>query len=244
MKKNILSMMAGALLVAELTACGGSGSNLPTDGIFGELPAAVGDYEEQMYDAFESALSSDFRKEWISKCKEIDSVAMDAVFVEAEKLKDKDFATEIDPGIPWKMITPFKLDIEHSKVLSKVGEASIQKIPSSSTHICLSLVCEVENTEQNDPRPSFNVFFIDKNGVPFYPVRNTIYSTSPKDVDPGSRGKCTIIVDITPWNVKLLSKANKILIKNDSKLWRDLWEIRYSVEKAYEKRFEEIFKNR
>lgn len=235
-KDNIFVILFTVIVCAMafgLSSCNGShGTNLPTDGIFGELPSAA-DYEKQLVDALESAVTSsgngnEINRIWESKSKEIDSLINAGVMAEAQKLKDKDFPTEITQEIPWKIVVPFRLNLEKSE------------------NNTLYFIAEVENTDKNDVS-GFGVILVDKNGAPLFAIKHDKYYDSEgyaNSADMGAKGKFEARIDVTPWNAKLLSKADKFLITRswypNDKLYEEAKDSTSSAEKAYKKKLDDI----
>lgn len=148
MKKNILKMMALALLCVGLTACGGNSSNggssdIPSDGVLGEygpeLYEMVNEYEITLRNAEDSlfGLALEKQDEKIGKkykeVKERRIALLEEIKKKAEEaseaLRGKEIATMIVNDGAIKVVEPFKI---------------------KSISGCLSMVCEctVELTEE------------------------------------------------------------------------------------------------
>lgn len=212
-----------------------SGSKLPTDGIFGDLPAIINDFGEQSIGLFEAVINTEDEKEMMellgSKREAIDSTTKAALKVAFEKLGDKEFPTDVSAEVPLKVITPFKI------------------VPEKSKDEGLFFSAEVENTGKiGVGKDMFRishiyVMFIDKDGQPLCTLKDHSYIAEDalKISEIGSRAHITTKVKFTPWNAEWLSHAAKFLIVDyKSDFFKQANDTTKAAEWAYQKKTLEL----
>lgn len=124
--RNLMAIGAMALVAGMFSACGGGGSNsaeaeaaaLPTDGILGELPKVVAEFEaaEAAVDAKYEELKKDdpekakaFLKEYMSQGNRT-KFKKETLPAAGKALEGKEISTEIAEGLPLKLEKNFTLN--------------------------------------------------------------------------------------------------------------------------------------
>ena len=236
--KRFISYLPAVMVVMcalglELTSCkdgsSNSSSNLSSDGIFGEVPVVASNVGEQMDDLFKSLDKSENNEEILKillKTKGLDSTANAAINAATEKLKDKEFPTEVASEVPLKIISPFKINFEKTKNQQLYIQAIVENTGKFGTG---SGMFKLDH---------LRVMLIDKDGQPLFTLKDHYYITLEKEIikltDIGSKAEFTSKLDVEPWNAEWLSKADKFLIVNsESDIFKQANDTTKSAERAY-----------
>ena len=227
-------MVVMCALGLELTSCkngsSNSSSNLSSDGMFGEVPVVASNVGEQMDDLFESLDKSENSEEILKillKTKGMDSTANAAINAATEKLKDKEFPTEVASEVPLKVISPFKINFEKTKNQQLYIQAIVENTGKFGTS---SGMFKLDH---------LRVMLIDKDGQPLFTLKDHYYNTLEKEIikltDIGSKAEFASKLDVEPWNAEWLSKADKFLIVNsESDIFKQANDTTKSAERAYQ----------
>ena len=231
MKTRLITLLA---LVALFVSCGKN--ELPTDGVFGDVPAQVLDFNakkaEFAKNVKEGSGSMEDLKKLFADFKDLNKAFEVQMDQATETYKGKEIPTEVDKNVFIKFDKPFSIEkVDHNGTICIVAEGELTAEGSSVKGKGVIDYGKLGIVLQNAESENFYAYHLFQMGIEGE-RNNDLY---PK----GTKIKYGAYIRVKPWNVENMANAKSLIVTSTD---RDLFTQAQKADKDAEKAIDEAAK--